>query len=278
MQNSNLGQVSDWLTKLLLGAGLTQLGRLPDAFSELGDYLAPGLGGGDAAAPFAVVLVAMNLVVGFILGYLMTSLRLGAALHQADSVSQGISEAKRSIAQLPPSVTDDKLPPTETASLQPPKAERKEALQLYRRMLGLEAATTRPSFTAEDYRRVAQELVRGALYDEAVQLLESEFEQDPSDPRPLLFAGAIRGSYQGRYEDADAIYRRALAINPRFAAAYYNLACNAARQAHEDAVRQNLTRAFELDPTLRNFAENDEVWDENPDSSGQNYLDGYPKS
>ncbi|MFC4147737.1 hypothetical protein ACFO0M_15885 [Micromonospora mangrovi] len=77
---TNLEQVSDWLTKLLLGAGLTQLGRLGSGFGSLADTLARALTGGDAAGPaptarvLAGSLVLLYLVVGFLFGYVMTAL------------------------------------------------------------------------------------------------------------------------------------------------------------------------------------------------------------
>ncbi|WP_030059552.1 MULTISPECIES: hypothetical protein [Streptomyces] len=82
--NTNLEQVSDWLTKVLLGVGLTQLGSLGERLHDLGSALAPVLGGGDAAVPFAAALVLYFLVFGFLAGWLVTRLALPRALNDAD--------------------------------------------------------------------------------------------------------------------------------------------------------------------------------------------------
>ncbi|WP_035845402.1 hypothetical protein [Kitasatospora azatica] len=82
--NTNLEQVSDWLTKLLLGVGLTQLGSLWQSARQLGHALAPALGGRVDAAPFAAALVLYFLVLGFLGGWLATRLLLAGALTQAD--------------------------------------------------------------------------------------------------------------------------------------------------------------------------------------------------
>ncbi|GHF31480.1 hypothetical protein GCM10018790_06620 [Kitasatospora xanthocidica] len=82
--NTNLEQVSDWLTKVLLGVGLTQLGSLGTRLHDLGAALAPVLGGGDAAVPFAAALVLYFLVLGFLAGWLVTRLALPRALNDAD--------------------------------------------------------------------------------------------------------------------------------------------------------------------------------------------------
>ncbi|MER5639781.1 hypothetical protein ABT095_22830 [Kitasatospora sp. NPDC002227] len=82
--NTNLEQVSDWLTKILLGAGLTQLVTLPHRLRQLGDALAPLVGGGAGAAQFAAALAVYFAVVGFVSGWLLTRLRMARALTVAD--------------------------------------------------------------------------------------------------------------------------------------------------------------------------------------------------
>ncbi|MFJ2805808.1 hypothetical protein [Kitasatospora sp. NPDC087271] len=82
--NTNLEQVSDWLTKVLLGVGLTQLGSLGERLHQLGTALAPALGGGDAAVPFAAALVLYFVVFGFLAGWLVTRLALPQVLTDAD--------------------------------------------------------------------------------------------------------------------------------------------------------------------------------------------------
>ncbi|MFD7901761.1 hypothetical protein ACFV4G_05905 [Kitasatospora sp. NPDC059747] len=82
--NTNLEQVSDWLTKVLLGVGLTQLGSLGERLHQLGTALAPALGGEDAAVPFAAALVLYFTVFGFLAGWLVTRLALPQVLTDAD--------------------------------------------------------------------------------------------------------------------------------------------------------------------------------------------------
>lgn len=82
--NTNLEQVSDWLTKLLIGAGLTQLGALSGWFRRLCEALVPAFGDRPDSAVFAGALVAEFLVLGFLSGWLSTRLLLAPALSQAD--------------------------------------------------------------------------------------------------------------------------------------------------------------------------------------------------
>ncbi len=84
---SNLEQISDWVTKLLVGGSLTQLQDIPGYFWSWGGSLAAGLLGTSAAAAgtaqstqaaqvFATGLIIYFLILGFFAGYLITILQL----------------------------------------------------------------------------------------------------------------------------------------------------------------------------------------------------------
>ena len=79
--STNLDEVSDWLTKLLLGAGLVQLGRLGRPTGHLLDTVAHGLQSPTASSQasgiahvVAGALVLLYLVIGFLDGYVLTTL------------------------------------------------------------------------------------------------------------------------------------------------------------------------------------------------------------
>ena len=82
--NTNLEQISDWLTKILIGVGLTQLLTIPEHLQTLASFLAPGLGDLGSSRIFAVAMVLYFLACGFLLGYLWTRLHLAGALTAAD--------------------------------------------------------------------------------------------------------------------------------------------------------------------------------------------------
>jgi hypothetical protein len=79
--NSNLIQVSDWLTKVLLGASLTQVTKSPAALASFGDHYGAEVGG----PTLAVFLLMHFLVTGFLSGYLFTRVFLQHAFHRADT-------------------------------------------------------------------------------------------------------------------------------------------------------------------------------------------------
>ena len=82
--NTNLEQISDWLTKILVGVGLINLPGLEGLLSKTAIAAKPGFGDVDASGPFAVVIIVYFFVGGFLIGYLATRLYLGQALTAAE--------------------------------------------------------------------------------------------------------------------------------------------------------------------------------------------------
>jgi hypothetical protein len=82
--NTNLEQISDWLTKILVGVGLTQLSSIPEGLKEFSVNISPGLGGFKSSATFGMAMPVFFIICGFLFGYLWTRLYLPTALKQAD--------------------------------------------------------------------------------------------------------------------------------------------------------------------------------------------------
>jgi hypothetical protein len=82
--SSNLAEISDWLTKLLLGAGLVSLTRLGQPLGRLIHTVARGLApSGEvtgAAVDMAAAILIGYAVLGFLAGYLATTLTYGRRL------------------------------------------------------------------------------------------------------------------------------------------------------------------------------------------------------
>ena len=82
--NTNLEQISDWLTKILVGVGLTQLAEIPAALTKAGEHLGGAFTGSAAAAEVASVAIVYFLTSGFLFSYLWTRLFLLGLLTRAD--------------------------------------------------------------------------------------------------------------------------------------------------------------------------------------------------
>ena len=94
--NSNLEQISDWLTKLLVGAGLVELTNLPGLIGRASDFFAADLQVANAQA-FAASALLYGSGVGFAAGYLWTRLRFRLLLESSDKAATDMSRKERRI-------------------------------------------------------------------------------------------------------------------------------------------------------------------------------------
>lgn len=95
--NTNLEQISDWLTKILVGVGLTNLGQILEFLDSIGADSRSGLGDVAGAGPFAVAITIYFFVGGFLLAYLATRLYLGQLLADAEiqALERQLSEIEK---------------------------------------------------------------------------------------------------------------------------------------------------------------------------------------
>lgn len=87
--NTNLEQISDWLTKILVGVGLTQIGTIGPKLGSLGAEVAPAFGGAPSSSTFAIALMMYFLLVGFLYGYVWARVVVAPAFHSADLEALG---------------------------------------------------------------------------------------------------------------------------------------------------------------------------------------------
>lgn len=86
--NTGLEQISDWLTKMLVGVGLVEIKVIPSKLVRLAAYVAMGLGNNDQAQVFAMALLAYFGLGGFVFGFLWARLYLPKWFREADKVEQ----------------------------------------------------------------------------------------------------------------------------------------------------------------------------------------------
>ncbi|HUB12627.1 MAG TPA: hypothetical protein VMB34_11765 [Acetobacteraceae bacterium] len=122
--NTNLEQISDWLTKILVGAGLTSVTSLPGFAARLADYLDghgyQGLPGEGTLAVFVMIYFA---TVGFIWGYIETRTTLTRLFNE--DATEGTASVKMDLAQvarLAPSLPGSQPAPGDDAILRLPPA------------------------------------------------------------------------------------------------------------------------------------------------------------
>jgi len=73
--NSNLEQISDWLTTIIVGLGLINLTQVPAALQQFSGYIEPALGGSPSGGIFGTFILISYSLDGFLIGYLGTRRR-----------------------------------------------------------------------------------------------------------------------------------------------------------------------------------------------------------
>lgn len=94
--NTNLEQVSDWLTKIIVGVGLVQIGRAIPALNKLAESLRAPLGGQASSAAFGLGLTISYALLGFFYLYLWSRTLFRREL---DRNSTGPTEGQKGTGQ-----------------------------------------------------------------------------------------------------------------------------------------------------------------------------------
>ncbi|MEZ4399027.1 MAG: hypothetical protein R3B06_03365 [Kofleriaceae bacterium] len=84
-RSNQLVLVAEWLTRILLGATLTQLGTVRDLVQELGEQASGGILGHQDGMVVMVGVIVYAAVFGFFVGHLCTRLILNALFRDADA-------------------------------------------------------------------------------------------------------------------------------------------------------------------------------------------------
>lgn len=90
--NTNLEQISDWLTKIIVGVGLVEFNRIVTALGDFGDMAKPAFGNGIAGSLFAQASIIFFGFAGFLLGFLWTRIFLYQTL---SDLEKGFKEETR---------------------------------------------------------------------------------------------------------------------------------------------------------------------------------------
>jgi tetratricopeptide (TPR) repeat protein len=184
--NTNLEQVSDWLTKIIVGVGLVELKNAPAFVTRAGRYFGAGFGGGPDVAAFNERLAAAILVffggIGLLAGYLLTRMFFSAAFRRADVGTVGDEEAK--------AVADTPLE-SEGRKIELSAAAKAISARLAR------ASREEVEGSAEGLAAWARVQFDNGQYEDAITAYANAVKLSPSDPR-LRYVYAIALKYGQR--------------------------------------------------------------------------------
>lgn len=98
--NTNLTEISDWLTKIIVGLSLINLKRIPEYVDGAAGLLVSSVGSANQAGArgFATAVISSFAVIGFLFGYLSTRMFLAGAFSRADQRAMRVAETESQVA------------------------------------------------------------------------------------------------------------------------------------------------------------------------------------
>jgi hypothetical protein len=95
--NTNLEQISDWLTKTIVGVSLVEFHKLPPYLGKLSAFVAAGLDGDpETTKAIALVIMVYFASTGFLVGYLWTRIYLTRAFNDS-TVSKRLDDLENQV-------------------------------------------------------------------------------------------------------------------------------------------------------------------------------------
>jgi hypothetical protein len=230
--NTNLEEISDWLTKIIVGLGLIDLKEIPSQVRRLSEFFAQTCGN-DFCSGLFLAIGALFLVAGFVFSYVLTHVYLPVAFTYSGEVEklkkkqreQGLSISRvNSIALL--NEARDEI----DNNSEPPSDERFD-----RGITLLDQALVSNPENVVAYIEKARALKRKALLD----------QREPEQKVALL-------------KDALELVAKARGLRPKNASAIYNAACYKALLDYPHAeILADLKTAFDLNSKLKEIAPKD---------------------
>jgi hypothetical protein len=82
--STNLEEISDWLTKILVGLGLVELGKIIASGTDFVGFLEPAFGDKDGSGAVALAVITFFAIAGFVALYYITRVFVTPALKQVE--------------------------------------------------------------------------------------------------------------------------------------------------------------------------------------------------
>ena len=202
--NTNLEEISDWVTKILVGLGLVHANAAVSALRDLSSYVAErGLGGAPASELMVMGAGLSSFLLGFLYFYLQTRTRITLTFFAAEGVQSAASLRRADVAasNVAPIIAGDGLDVTDVLSA------RMGAPDAPAPPVAADAAILRVGFdalrTAKDFAAWGAAQARARNYEAAETALQRANALDASDPivlRRLAEVRALRGDVRRAVE------------------------------------------------------------------------------
>lgn len=282
--SNNLTDISDWLTKIIIGLGLVEIKAIPDALYSIGVFVQSSTQADNSVKVFSVCCVLYFSIFGLYFGYNYMRLFLSFQYKIADD---------KLLAQ---QQLNEKAEILDKTILDPEHLDESAKQNLAEYNLLLKKNKTEQEYTFDDWFYKGMNAFNDHQYNNSIAFMEKALALDDKSKKAAdayLNIGASNSRLnnprlsleinnkllqdfpnydkiylvyfntgtdlmkQKKNDEALAFFNKAIDKNPSFPFAYYNKACIYSLLKQKDLMIKSLQNAIKIDDNLRSRASND---------------------
>ena len=246
--NTNLEEISDWLTKILVGLGLTQISFIPSKVESIVLYLS-----------YRMVNVPQNIILsillyfiffGFFAGYLITRIYLSKEFAKVEDDLRNLNRATDQLDTGPKEINlvlDHLQAHLEDISVKGDSQNVKKSEELIQDIIvqTKNIEDTGGSISSEQYFKQGRVMLKYQNFLLAKEYFTKSYLLD-KNYKAGSNAGVICSKYLKLYNDAETFFKQIIDSQPKNPLGYYNRACNFVRMNMNEEAVSNLEIALDL--------------------------------
>lgn len=240
--NTNLEEISDWLTKIIVGLGISQITRIPDKLGELTSYLSSNASTINSDV-ILYVLIFFS-IFGFFVAFLSTRIYLGTILSNSDRVAlQNEEDLDEFVGENQQYPENTKFKTGDFPNLT--RVQVAEIPAILNKVEYLELSGF--DISSKKYKDLGLILIGAKKFGLAAKYFEKSILKDKSDNISLSNLAVITGKHFKEFEKADLYFEQILENDKKNSLALYNSACNKIRMDKNNDALVLLERALDID-------------------------------
>ncbi len=179
--STNLVDISDWLTKIIIGLGLVEMRKIPALLESVGVYIQKSVGGEDSLKIFSVCAIVYFSIFGLYYGYNYMRLFLSGQFKEADDnlLQKQIKLSEKGEELNSRDLSPDNIDPSA-----------KKTLSEYEQLL--KSTKTEDDYTFEDWYYKGIGAYDKQEYNKTIAYMKNALEKDPKSknaPDAWLYIG-----------------------------------------------------------------------------------------
>lgn len=229
-RNTSLKQVSDWLTKIIIGVSLVELKSIIKYFNISTNHISELINVEKSVGVYVASIIVAFSIIGFMLVYILTVTMFFQKLVTNDNLIKNL-------------INDAEVNPDEVIISESIKKDFNLNLKEKSQVLDYVSKHGVKINDAYAAKRLAKILFHMKEYEHSVLAYAWAFTKDKEDVNLKINEAFIRNKFLKQFEESNRILLEIVASNPELPNPYYNLACNYNRE-YKEVVDENNYREY----------------------------------